>query len=228
MKMAGTALALFLLTLTCGHFMSSQPLDQLGKRPMGTGLFTYLYHHIMDGVGIWGYDCSLGAWSPPLRLGFHISFLWFLWAVYIRLTSNECVTMLTMAVCGVTVVQLYLMFFFIYFHMRPNVSHPGGPRAHKIQRMPKWDDRITTASAKIAQSWRCAVDQDSHHVTEERFQGTTGTLSGEPAGRQMWTRGESKKRNRRVDERLVQEMASGGRPDGFNPSVNPNRCVHFL
>lgn len=72
MKMGGTALTLFLLTLTCGHFMSSQPLDQLGKRPMGTGLFTYLNHHIMDGVGIWGFDCSLGAWSPPLRLGFHI------------------------------------------------------------------------------------------------------------------------------------------------------------
>jgi hypothetical protein len=221
MQMGGTALALFLLTLTFGHFASSKPLDQLGQRPMGTGLFTYLHHHLMDGVGIWGYDSSLGAWSPPIRLGFHVSCIWTLWALYIRLSSGECVTMLTTAVCGVTVAQLYIMFFYIYFHLMPNVSHPGGPRAHKIQRLPHWDDN-TTSSPRIAQSWRCAVDQDSHRVTEKRFEGTAGSLSGEPAGRQMWTRGEHTTK-KRVDEKLVQEMASGGRPDGFNPSVNPNR-----
>ena len=224
MQMGRTALSLFLLTLTFGHFASYKPLDQLGRRPMGTGLFTYLYHHLMDGVGIWGYDSSLGAWSPPIRLGFHVSCVLSLWALYIRLSSGECVTMLTTAVCGVTVAQLYLVFFYIYFHLMPNVSHPGGPRAHKIQRMPHWDDR-TTSSPRIAQSCFCAVDQDSHRATEKRFEGTAGSLSGEPAGRQIWTQGEQTTKNR-VDEKLVQDMASGGRPDGFNPSINPNRYYH--
>mmetsp|Transcript_17053 Transcript_17053/g.23413 ORF Transcript_17053/g.23413 Transcript_17053/m.23413 type:complete len:914 (+) Transcript_17053:394-3135(+) len=113
--------------------------------------------------------------------------------------------------------------------------------------------------------WRCAVAKDSHVVTQTRFGlldspknnghgnengGGSGVseqdtknvkvdITGEPAGRQIWTTlprsqddentssdSENKKGEKKVvvDEALVQEMACGGRSVGFNPSKNPNSC----
>ena len=222
--MAGTALTLLILTVSFGHLCQGKPLDQLGQRPMGTGLWTYLYNQVNDGVGMWGYDSSLGAWSPLIRVSVHFSVMFGLWAVSLFFLGggDECISSSTMTLCGIIVSIGYLTFFYIYFHCMPNVSHPGGPRAHKIQRKPHWND-VTTPVPSIAQQWRCAVAEDSHRVTEAQFEGTAGSLTGEPAGRQIWTSDSSKRK--RVDEKKVQEMASGGRPEGFNASVNPNRYV---
>lgn len=226
LQMAGTAVALLILTISFGHVISSQPLDQLGKRPMGRGLFSYLYNQVNDGVGMWGYDSSLGAWSPLIRVSVHFSCMFWIWALSLLFLGGkeECVSSFTITMYGALVFVLYLTFFYIYFHRLPNVSNPGGPRAHKIQRMPQWNN-VTTPFPDIAKNWRCAVAQDSHQVTTSRFEGTAGSLTGEPAGRQIWTNvavtGSPAKR-KRVDERTVQEMASGGRPEGFNASVNPN------
>ena len=226
--MGGTALVLLILTISFGHCTAGKPLDQLGQRPTGTGLWSYLYNQVNDGVGIWGYDSSLGAWSPLIRVSVHFSCFFGLWAlsllVFLR-DTEDCASSSTVTTCGFLVAAAYLTFFYIYFHAMPNVSHPGGPRPHKIQRTPTWNNVTTPA---VAKTWRCAVAQDSHQVTEAIFEGTAGGLTGEPAGRQIWCRAEDSTTNnkhprKRVDETLVQEMASGGRPEGFNPSINPNR-----
>lgn len=235
LQMGGTALALFLLTLLFGHFASSKPLDQLGVRPMGSGLWSYFYHHFIDSVGGFGYDSILGSWSPPIRLGFHVSMIWSLVALAVQLfvhgdddDDEACVADLTIVIWASGAIVVYMAFFYVYFHCMPNVSHPGGPRPHKIQRMPQWDNQTTTmlSGDSLTTNWRCAVAQDSHDATEHQFEGTCGVLSGEPVGRQIWTLEpppKSQAKQKRVDEKLVQEMASGGRSDGFNPSDNPNR-----
>lgn len=225
MQMAVTAVSLLILTVSFGHCLSRTPLDELGQRPMGTGLWSYLQSQVSDGIGIWGYDSSLGAWSPLIRVSVHFSCLFGLWALSLLfLGGNEdCASSSAITMCGVIVSTLYLGFFYVYFHKLPNVSHPGGPRAHKIQRKPMWND-VNTPTPSITKDWRCAVAEDSHQVTASLFEGTAGSLTGEPAGRQIWTNVPSSAigGRKRVDERKVQEMASGGRPEGFNASQNPN------
>lgn len=73
------------------------------------------------------------------------------------------------------------------------VSHPGGPRPHKIVRMPKWKEgrqHVLTKEALYVNNtkWRCAVAQDAHLDTDAKF-GYAGSsrLTGEPFGRQIWT-----------------------------------------
>jgi len=219
-------MALLILTLCFGHVCTGKPLDQLGQRPMGSGLWSFLYNQLNDGVGMWGYDSSLGAWSPLIRVSVHFSCMFGLWAVSLLFLGNaeQCVSSSTITLCGFVVFMAYLSFFYIYFHKLPNVSHPGGPRAHKIQRKPQWDN--VTTHVDLTPEWQCVVAEDSHQVTEARFEGTAGSLTGEPAGRQIWTNDTTNiVKKKRVDEKMVQEMASGGRPEGFNASVNPNRCV---
>ncbi len=99
----------------------------------------------------------------------------------------------------------YIISFGVVWTFGRGVSHPGGPREHKIRRMPKWDDVTTTIdqgllSSSSSSPWRCAVAKDSHISTLKRFgldpktHGENGVLSdkvvglcGEPFGRQMWT-----------------------------------------
>lgn len=229
LQMAQTAFTLLVLTLSFGHFCQGKPLDQLGQRPMGTGLWSYLYNQVNEGVGMWGYDSSLGAWSPLIRVSLHFCAIFGLWATsLVFLGGKECVSSWQMTMCGMFVSIGYLTFFYVYMHCMPNVSHPGGPRAHKIQRKPLWSDVTTPTPNAIVSNWRCAVAQDSHQVTETLFQGTAGSLTGEPAGRQIWTNNNDSVKKPRVDEHKVQEMASGGRAEGFNPSVNPNRYVLYV
>jgi hypothetical protein len=82
-------------------------------------------------------------------------------------------------------------------------------------------------------SWTYLTGQRSHDWTERRFAGTSAALTGEPVGRDVWasaTPQQPANSKVRVDERLVKELASGGRDDGsvFNPSQNPNRWVQRL
>ena len=66
------------------------------------------------------------------------------------------------------------------------VSHPGGPRPHKIARMPKWEEGKQHFLPNNLLQFRCAVAHDSHRDTESKPRIQT-KLTGEPFGRQIWT-----------------------------------------
>ena len=236
-SMLSSALGLFIISLLTAHFVTPHPISKLGKRPLGTGLLTYTYSQLFSSfTGCWGYDSSLGSFNPIWRLSFHISFIMSLSSIIMFCFGSSYWSFYT-----------FLQFSFVYgicIHLYWNVlskgvSHPGGPREHKIRRMPKWDNQSSIVTSW--DHWRCAVAQDSHRATLKRFKldptlhGENGVndndigLSGEPYGRQMWTT----KANDDVDDDgwtkviphldLIQEMAKGGRGDfDFNPSINPN------
>jgi hypothetical protein len=212
LEQAVSYVGLFIATLFLGHQVSKTPLRQLGQRPMGCDLWGWLVHFASDGVGIWGYDSSLGCWSPPVRLLLHASFAGILHALF-----------------GIFSVALYAAFCFYYNHMVPNVSHPGGARAHKIQRVPQFPDVVSVLDEADVKAWRLVVADESHKDTARKFEGVSGAqLTGESVGRQTWTAHPNRNsKGRKVDEKLVQELAAGGRsPRGaFHPSKNPNRFV---
>jgi hypothetical protein len=112
----------------------------------------------------------------------------------------------------------------VFFHS--NVSHPGGPRKHKIQRQPQFPDLPTTIDV-AEEPWRFMVASESHKETTRQFQAyPEHYLSGESIGRQIWTTSdaETNASNNAVDESLIQELAAGGRRfNTFNPAENPNR-----
>lgn len=208
-----------------------------GTRPKGKGLFSFLYHHYVDTVGVAGYDPIQGALSPPLRLRAHLSAILFLWTIFLLnwplvfATATTCSPFWNLPYAfwytAAAAVAIYSISFYILFHVLPGVSLPSGPRRHKIKRQPAWKNSWIPLPA-VATKWRCAYAQDSHKVSQAVFEGTSASLTGEPAGRDIWTgqtTGSEETSKKRVDERLVQEMASGGRPAGFNPAVNPNRYV---
>ena len=90
----------------------------------------------------------------------------------------------------------------LFHRLMPGVSHPGGPRAHRILREPQWPDKTWHAPA----GWRCEVAEASHTATHKELRNGQ-KLTGEPAGRQTWHR---------------ESGARGKEKTGFNPSVNPN------
>jgi len=82
------------------------------------------------------------------------------------------------------------------------VSHPGGPRPHKILRVPKWTqgkehflpkELLLGDEDDLNKSkWRCAVAHDAHRDTDAKFDNAGwSTMTGEPFGRQIWTTLES-------------------------------------
>jgi hypothetical protein len=222
-----------------------------GKRPKGNGLFSFLYHHYVDAVGVAGYDPIQGALSPPLRLRAHISAMLFLWTilllgwpllVVVALVADDTSTSCrywnlpdAFWYTAAAVVTVYSAHFYVVFNLLSGVSLPSGPRPYKMTRQPAWKNAWVPAPA-VADKWRCAYAKDSHQVTMSVFQGTGASLTGEPAGRDIWTgqgtqhsqESQQVSQNKRVDERLVQELASGGREAGFNPAVNPNRYVRYI
>jgi hypothetical protein len=240
--LGGIAVGLAVITIVEGHFKS--PLEQLGQRPMGRNLKGWLRYSIVDGVGAMGYDPILGCWAPQIRALVHLCAVAALCALAGTMIlgpkagageddDGSCFLRIPYTFWGASGVTatIYALSIHYIHHVMLGVSHPGGPRAHKIQRQPKWDEHSTTVHSG---TWRCAVAKDSHEDTKKQFRGTPGKLSGEPFGRQMWTTapGPPQPENKgglfgigkkSVDEQLVQEMASGGRPEGFNASVNPNR-----
>jgi hypothetical protein len=196
-----------------------------------------------------------------------IIFLWallsLLWPVPVPATSaSACVGKLPLSTwqAGATALAMYLLTCHRLDRL-PGVSVSGGPRPHKIQRQPAWEEKSQTIDAAKLQNWRCAVAQDSHQATENKFGGQQQSLVGEADGRQIWTTSPKngdepvtveasphkqakpnlllqnlvklKKRigggndnKKKVDESLVQKMASGGRGQfaSFDASKNPNSC----
>ena len=79
------------------------------------------------------------------------------------------------------------------------VSHPGAAREHKIRRVPKWEEKCTELDIIQQKQWRCVVAEESHAITvlqhcqgvvkqeEEEDVSINHLISGEPAGRQIWT-----------------------------------------
>ena len=248
--------------LTAATMLSSTPIEELGLRAKGTGLWSWMGSYLFHGpVGISGYDCIQGALSPPLRWQCHVTSILFLWAAMAILVlssssssssnNNACIMWndLPMEVwkSGIGALTLYLGVCWVFHYVMDGVSMPGGARAHKMQRQPCWEDQVTTLPTTQKQ-WKCMVAEESHDYTEEKY---AKTLSGEAAGRQIWStttttiddddddnkthplvshllrqvHGGGKNKTKNEEEDLIQTMAMGGRSYfGFNPSKNPNSC----
>ena len=252
LTLIATATTLLVLTCTMTHVLCGSPLSQLGLRPAGRGLWSYLAGQLSPtrptgGIrGTWGYDSSLGSHSPIVRVLFHICVYCVIWAALLvgpaafsavlavvvnssasSAEQEQCsagagagADLLTVASPsvlsdGIFAAAVYFGGLFLYHMATPGVSHPGAPREHKIRRMPQWDDIASNAdqdvAAKSGVEWRCAVADDSHNVTLERF-GVAGSdsshdaaggqedeiklgMTGEPSGRQMWTWSSARKAN---------------------------------
>jgi hypothetical protein len=154
-------------------------------------------------------------------------------------------------IVGVMVIIAYLMYCYIVFYIRPGVSVPPGPRPHKIQRIPQWYDQYWYHNTNPIQNrnqnstndhtkpvlHRYVNGQESHYISEQIHNDgleknhPTYRLTGEPAGRDMWTTETTTttpNTNPTVDvsNDIIQTLASGGRSyTGFNPHINPNRYV---
>jgi len=231
-----SAVCVFTLSLLTAHLLSTYPLSKLGKRPIGKGLYTYLYSQLFSSyTGCWGYDSSLGSFAPFWRLMFHICTIMVFYAVVLYMNMSSSNSNVQNLKVGLRVTLVYTLAFFFYGKFSKGVSDPGGPREHKIPRMPKWNN-VQVSIPKNSQKWRCAVAQDSHRVTLKRFNldpkshGEDGINSGdigmhgEPFGRQMWTTEPNPIDWSHVSEEqreLIKDMAKAGRQD-FNPSFNPN------
>lgn len=253
LTLIATATTLLILACTMTHVLSGSPLSQLGMRPAGRGLWSYLAGQLSParppgGIrGTWGYDSSLGSHSPAARVLFHICAYCVTWAALLvgpaafsavlavvnpsasseqQQQQEQCIagadllTITSPSVLsdGIFAAAVYFGGLFLYHMVTPGVSHPGGPREHKIRRMPQWDDITSNAdqdvAAKSGVEWRCAVADDSHNVTLERFgvagsdsrNGAAGSqdeiklgMTGEPSGRQMWTWSSARKGNAAAD-----------------------------
>ena len=235
------AVIIILFSLFTAHFLTPYPLEKIGKRPLGKGIFTYLSSQLFSSYsGVYGYDSSLGAFNPVFRISIHLSFARLLQSLLMRCfpsLSDFIGVNLKYDLTFGFALFLYMFCFFVYDKATLGVSHPGGPREHKIRRMPKWNDATTTIDDVIrGKSWKCVVAENSHRVTLERFalgpeNGEDGRkcdeigMSGEPAGRQTWTVGKIKEvESVSITEdqnTLIESLAKCGR-DGFNPSKNPN------
>eukprot|EP00548_Thalassiothrix_antarctica_P013320 CAMPEP_0194167520 /NCGR_PEP_ID=MMETSP0154-20130528/2774_1 /TAXON_ID=1049557 /ORGANISM="Thalassiothrix antarctica, Strain L6-D1" /LENGTH=939 /DNA_ID=CAMNT_0038878445 /DNA_START=14 /DNA_END=2833 /DNA_ORIENTATION=- len=209
-----TFLFFLILTIIVGDKMSKTPLESLGRRPMGHDLWSWFLNFIFNDneYYILGYDSSLGAWSPLIRVMLHI-----------------CISgIIVSSILGPIGLLIYGAFCFYIHNILPNVSHPGGPRSRKIQRVPKFSDSVPNLPAKDISSWRCFVAQSSHDETLSKFEGVPGMqITGESCGRQIWSTVShvSAEAKMKVDEEFVKKLAAGGRePEGFNPSQNPNSC----
>ena len=279
------SLGIFFMAALIGNNASNKPLSQLGKRQMGTSLFTNFLHNISSGIGVKGYDSTLGTFSPPLRILFHLSLCVLLYAAGLSLLAifSSIGSLQNFKIClkrenvifpdevnlfhafyfsfyFLHFLGVYVIFVYLFEKFSRGVSHLGGPRKSRIQRVPKWNDNITyiDQSKEIKTDtirWHCDISTQSRVSTYKRFQiaypqsklanrkpdvtdvgNTSGPvmkgeilklgLTGELNGRQTWSWTKSsvdEKETSKIDENLVQTMASGGRPKGFNPSVNPNR-----
>jgi len=243
----------FIFALGClfGHVGSGLPSANLGIRPRRSSWFRYLSNHLGFGVGVKGYDSSLGAYSPTIRLLYHVAFILFFWSILIlfRLTFKAFLgAVFDTEVCpnvdmanivgqvqdtGLFSLICYCLGFFLNWIFSKGVSNPGPSRAHKIQRVPRWNSRVTFAEGDEGVRWHCAVSEESHKITHERFKNVekvmTARLTGEAYGRQVWSWNETgcfedESKSSFVDEKIVEKMAYGGRERGFDPSKNPNSC----
>lgn len=243
----GSAVALVISALGLATSLAKTPLEQLGLKPRGSNLWEWLLnYYVTDTTGIYGYDTIQGALAPPLRVQCHLAALLAVWGLLtifcgeLQGEDAECgMFQLPVGVwrLGSIAFGIYTMANLVVHHFMDGVSMPGGPRQHRMMRTPKWEDKTTLVEAP---GWKFLSAQDSHDLTHRQFPGHK--LTGEPAGRQVWTQEAASNKEfngnvvdmllglvggggKNVDEKLVQTLAKGGRAEfGFNPSKNPNSC----
>jgi squalene/oxidosqualene cyclase-like protein len=192
-------------TLYLATVLQSQPLDQLGLRPHGSNIREWFLNCFRDNVGIQGYDTIQGALSPPLRMACHVSSFMMLWSVLLWVlgtsesnddqTINAACQLSTIVRSSILPLALFSLVIYLFNHVLPPVSMPGGPRSHRIQRQPQWKQgQLHTMDSSLLKGWKCLVAQESHRATHARFDDAisiaTGEkspmLTGEAAGRQTW------------------------------------------
>eukprot|EP00429_Kryptoperidinium_foliaceum_P000631 CAMPEP_0176013960 /NCGR_PEP_ID=MMETSP0120_2-20121206/6575_1 /TAXON_ID=160619 /ORGANISM="Kryptoperidinium foliaceum, Strain CCMP 1326" /LENGTH=900 /DNA_ID=CAMNT_0017346883 /DNA_START=17 /DNA_END=2715 /DNA_ORIENTATION=+ len=219
--------------LTLATAWSKTPIEQLGLHPKGKHLGEWLQN---SSTGIRGYDAIQGTISPMLRIQCHGVALLVFWSLLNLVFGNAEVED---AVChtqgipqgvwttGSYAVVVYVVVCMISSWCMDGVSMPGGPRVFKLGRTPQWEN-VTVQASEHSEGWRCETAQEAHETTHQQFD---LTLTGEPAGRQIWTCRDEENLPQKLwkslttDQSQIQEMAQGGRPDfGFNPSKNPNSC----
>jgi hypothetical protein len=145
---------------------------------------------------------------------------------------------------GLGTLLLYLFNSYYWWYIRPGVSHPSGPRRRRMDRQPQWSDHFFPPPPSVAKlGWRYICGKESHHATEISANNNNTNinrhlskvhLTGEATGRDIWIHDTDKSQqlegNGTVivdnDDELVQQLANGGRPLGFQPSANPNRYVN--
>lgn len=226
-----TAISLFLLSLITAHLLSVYPINRIGKRPIGYGLWSYCFSQLFSQTaGVWGFDSSLGSFNPIWRACFHASLLLLLYSA--ALFSVKC----NIVVLAFAITTMYSGFHFVTYKFMKGVSHPGGPRTHKIRRIPVWEDTDTNIDHLVGtdgEKWHCVVARDSHRSTLTAFglspsdgengmkSGSVG-LTGEPFGRQIWVK-DNQSFNTLTKKQMdqVTDIARAGR-NGFNPAINPN------
>lgn len=93
-------------------------------------------------------------------------------------------------------------------------SYPGGPRDARCNyRSPTWP--AGRKGWRVSPGWKLAVGEESHTVTQAAAPAGV-SLSGEPAGRQIWWFDEAAAEATQVDG------SDDFGPCEFNPAVNPN------
>ena len=121
----------------------------------------------------------------------------------------------------ITFFTLGKVFAIFQIYAPKGVSHPGGPRSHKIVRVPQWTkDQQHVMPKELIQNnggkWRCAVAHDAHRDTIAKFsnirsdidekeakkeaENVPDLLTGEPFGRQLWTLLETQTRTKEGGE----------------------------
>jgi hypothetical protein len=193
-------LGTFLAVLFQASMLEGRPFSCLGNAPPLT---------------VRGYDPVRGALPPSLLRMFHASMILGIWSVLLQCFGPRMLPQITPLATMFIASLLYFANYYYWYHMAPGVSQPSGPRPFRIDRVPHWPDRTWPWPTS---SWRHYCGAPSHAITQAAF-----TLSGEAAGRDIWNAAAAIASD--VDEALVMELASGGRPPGFQPSKNPNRYV---
>ena len=134
----------------------------------------------------------------------------------------ESSTVISSALVSLTV---YSFAMFVIHHVMPSVSHPGGPRPHKIQRQPQWPEGPIVLPKNLVDGYRCLVADESHAATSDKFfveiSNGCGNLTGEPAGRQTWFRNKHRESGYQDGPSSPRRNGGGGGGGGSGP-------IHFL
>lgn len=183
MSTAGGLVAAFCLTLTFGSLLANFPLRAAGTN-FGAGGNTCCI----------GYDTARGEFSYFATV-----------VIFMPLAFP----MANLPLPASAAVLSCLAALAVWWRFGTGVSHPGGPRPHRILREPQWADKTWPAPL----GWRCEIAEESHDVTHKAV-ANGHTLTGEAAGRQIWHRTASSKAPTSKGKATTRE--------GFNPARNPN------
>eukprot|EP00667_Euglena_gracilis_P002199 EG_transcript_2200 len=157
---------------------------------------------------VWGYDKIRGRWS--------------LGATTILSTLTTAIGLLVWDVApgpGRWAMGLAGVGWAAYMLFGKPTSYPGPARERKIQRHPRWDHTLRYPGLE---QWRSAVAAVSHSVTHHEQPGDL-KLTGESAGRQIWTQTPlSQAGGRDVPYAEAAKAFLGVADFAFEPNRNPN------